>query len=131
MKFDAKAILQAGNWESVSKLITDSVFQALESERSTLKLFEKVSNKLALDIKQELIDAALPYLEVRHYLVHADGKAPSDFKGKYPNIPVKGGYFQLNFKFVESMKTNTKNLLKAYDDAVIAKGLLKASDTQP
>jgi len=130
-KFDAKAILAIGNWESVAKLIADSVFQALEAEKSTLKLFEKISNKLALGIDNNLIEAALPYLEVRHYLVHADGKAPDDFKHKYPGIPIKDGYFQLSYTFVSNLKNTTKALIKSYDEAVVAANLLKAADLQP
>lgn len=131
VKFDAKAILAAGDWKSVARLITDSVFQALEAEKSTLKLFEKISNKLALGVDEGLINSALPYLEVRHYLVHADGKAPGDFKCKYPDIQIQNGYFLLNYNFVENLKTNTKNLVKAFDDAVVAKHLLKDEDLQP
>ncbi len=130
-KFDAKAILAIGNWESVAKLIADSIFQALEAEKSTLKLFEKISNKLALGIDNALIEAALPYLEVRHFLVHADGKAPDEFKQKYPHISIKGGYFQLNYTFVSNLKNTTKALIKAYDEAVVAANLLKAIDLQP
>lgn len=130
-KLDAKAILAIGNWEAVTKLIADSIFQALEAEKSTLKLFEKISNKLALSIDSALIEAALPYLEVRHYLVHSDGEVPADFKQKNPNIPIKDGYIQLNYTFVSNLKNTTKTLIKAYDDAVVSAQLLKAIDLQP
>lgn len=130
-KFDAKAILAAGNWKSVALLITDSVFQALEAERSTLKLFEKMSNKLALDIDKNLISIALPYLEVRHYLVHADGKLPLQFSQEHTHIPVDNkGYVQLNFAFVDGLRTSVKNLIKDYDKKIIAANLLKDEDTQ-
>ncbi|MCX5462858.1 hypothetical protein [Alcaligenes parafaecalis] len=131
VKFDAKAILIAGDWKSIARLITDSVFQALEAEKSTLKLFEKISSKLALGVDDGLIKSAIPYLEVRHYLVHADGRAPSDFKDKYPDIRIQRGYFLLNYSFVENLKTHTKNLVKAFDEAVVAKNLLKNEDLQP
>jgi hypothetical protein len=130
-KFDAKAILEAGDWKSITTMIADSVFQSLEAEKSTLKLFQKISNKLALNIDQKLIDAALPYLEVRHFLVHADGLLPQDFVDNNPGISVKNGFVQIDYKLVNGLRKTVKELIKAYDEKVIAGQLLKAEDTQP
>ena len=55
---DAKEILAAGNWESILQMVTDSIFQKLEAERSTIKLLKIFSDKLGLDVDQSKIDAA-------------------------------------------------------------------------
>lgn len=127
-KLDAKAVLSAGTWPEVARLITDSVFQSLEAEKSTLKLLEKVSTKLALAVDENLIKAALPYLEVRHFLVHVDGKIPAQFKKDNPEIPIKAGHIKLNYKFVSELRIAVKNLIKDYDEKVIAANLLKPED---
>lgn len=128
IKLDAKMVLSAGTWPDVVRLITDSVFQSLEAEKSTLKLLEKVSTKLALGVDENLLKAALPYLEVRHFLVHVDGKIPAQFKKDYPQINIKGGHIRLDYKFVSALRIAVKNLVKDYDEKVIAANLLKPED---
>jgi hypothetical protein len=130
-KIDAKSILALGDWNQVCQLVTDSVFQSLEAEKSTLKLLEKMANKLALNIDANLIAAALPYLEARHFLVHTDGKASEDYTTAYPQIQINNGYIALNFQFISNLRSTVKALVAEYDKEVIAGNLLKAEDTQP
>jgi hypothetical protein len=128
IKLDAKVVLSAGAWPKVARMITDSVFQSLEAEQSTLKLLEKVSTKLALGVDENFIKAALPYLEVRHFLVHRDGKIPPEFKQNNPQIPVKKEHIKLDYKFVGEFRVAVKNLIKDYDEKVITANLLKPED---
>lgn len=130
-KIDAKTALELGNWNSLVQLIADSVFQALESERSTLKLLDKLSKKLALNVKEATINAALPYLEVRHCLVHSDGLLSAEFKEKHKNIVCKDGYVQLDYKFICNLRTSIRALISEYDQCVVASGILKSEDLQP
>lgn len=123
-KFDAKLLLAAGTWEAVARMVADSVFQSLEAEKSTLRLLEKTSSKLALGVDRALIDAALPYLEVRHFLVHADGKLPREFARSNPCIPAKQGYVKLNYQFVTDFRDAVKALVRHYDEKVVAANLL-------
>lgn len=128
-KFDARTILAAGTWENVAHLITDSVFQFLESEKSTLKIIEKMSTKLALGVDEVLIKIALPYLEIRHFLVHADGKIPVDFKKQYPQIKTKSdGHIKLDYQFVCEFRDSIKNLIKEFDEKIISRNLLKTTE---
>ena len=131
-KMDAKAILELGSWENVCKSLAESIFQNLEAERSTLNLLRKIPNKLGLDIPDNLIDDALPYLEVRHALVHTDGRLSPDFVAKYPVIPRKSnGCVDLSFTLINEARTKIKVLMEAYDAEVVAKNLLSADDLQP
>lgn len=130
-KIDAKEVLLAGDWTHISRKIADSVFQALESEKSTLKLIQKISNKLALNIDADLINNALPYLEIRHLLVHTDGKASQEFKDKYPIIRLKGDSVFINHVLVTRMRDAVKSLIKAFDDAVIQNNIVAQQYTQP
>ncbi len=129
-KVDAKTVLELGNWDAVCKMVTDSVFQSLESEKSTLKLLEKMANKLALNVDMTLIHAALPYLEIRHFLVHSDGKVTPEYKAAHKNIPVQNGYVVLNSTFIDGLRSSIKALVANFDKEVINAGLLKKEDTQ-
>ena len=130
-KLDARAVLATGNWAAVATLIADSVFQSLEAEQSTLKLLQKVSIKLNLGVSDALIDAALPYLEVRHFLVHTDGLLTSEFIKKNKKIKTRKRYVQLDFKFVAGMREAVKELVEEFDKKVIAANLLKPKDLHP
>lgn len=123
-KTEANHLLSLGSWEDVCKYVSDSVFQLLENERSTLSLLKSMKGKLGLNIEQRIIDNALPYLETRHLLVHADGKINSTFRSKYPNIPIKGKFVFLDYNFIISMRVAVKELAKAYDKEIIDRNLL-------
>lgn len=130
-KIDAKDDLEAGGWEYITQKIADSVFQALEAEKSTLKLLEKVAKKLGLGVDKALITAALPYLEIRHLLVHADGKASDEYKQKYPTIRLKNDRVFINYVFLTRMRTAVKAMMEDFDKNVIAKDIVDAKYTQP
>lgn len=129
-KIDAKDVLAAGSWGYVTQKIADSVFQALESEKSTLKLLEKFASKLGLEVDRSLIENALPYLEVRHLLVHADGKASDDYKKKYPDIRLKGERVFINYVFLTRMRAAVKTMMEAFDREIIAKNIVDVQHTQ-
>jgi len=131
-KVDAKTVLELGSWDKVCDLVTSSVFQVLEAEKSTVKLLEKMASKLALNVEKSLVTAALPYLEVRHFLVHADGKIPEEYAAQHPHITTDDqGYVVLNYAFITSLRDNVRAMMADYDKEVIATGLLKAEDTMP
>lgn len=131
-KMDAKAILELGSWDNVCKVLAESIFQNLEAEKSTLNLLRKIPNKLGLDIDDALITAALPYLELRHALVHADGRLSAEYVAKYSNISRKNnGYVNLSFTLINDARTKIKALVEAYDAEVLAKHLLAPEDLQP
>ena len=131
-KIDARHVLEMGSWENVAHLITESVFRNIEAEKSTLKLIDKIAKKLALNVNIELIEAVLPYLESRHFLVHTDGKVDDEFKRKYPHIKTTvKGYLQLNNNFLYNLRDTVKELVNEFDKEVIRSNLLKNCDTQP
>lgn len=131
-KIDAKSVLETGSWENVTRLIADSVFQHLEAEKSTISLLKKIRDKLDLKFDEALINKSLPYLEVRHFLVHADGKVSDEFKRKYGHIKTDNkGFIELNYNFICQMRDSVRTLITAYDEAVISSNLLKPEHTQP
>ena len=130
-KISASSILELGGWEAVCRAVTESIFQSLEAERSTLDLLRKMGRKLGLNIDEQLINDALPYLEVRHLLVHADGKLSRKFKEDYPDFPSKNnGYVNLTYAVVTQARDRVMALIAAYDREIIDKNLIAAADVR-
>ena len=129
---DARALLRMGNWESVCEHVAESVFRALENERNTVRLLQKMSKKLGLEVPNHLIDELAPYLEVRHFLVHADGRANPDFQNTNTSfLYTSDGKVVVNYRFVIELQEKSQALIEAFDNAVIANNLLADGFTQP
>lgn len=124
----ASDILQYNSLEELTLKITEQIIQALENERSTKDLIKKICNKIDLEVEEEIINKALPYLDLRHKLVHMDGKADEEFKSKYKNFKYdKDDYVKLNQQVISSAKSNISALVKAIDEAAISKEILSSN----
>lgn len=86
LQIEANDLLKCGSYDAVLDLVGESLFRKLENLRSTKKLIESLDKKLGLGLDQALVDAALPYLELRHLLVHADGVADDAFCERFPGF---------------------------------------------
>lgn len=129
IKVQANDILSKENYIDVVAFITSNVLQSLENERSTLDLLKKVSRKLDLEIDEDLINDALPYLEIRHIFVHSDGKPSQDFRNKYPFIRLRSnGRIELSLGVVRTAFLNVNNMIKEYDRKMIDKGFISANE---
>ena len=132
LKVEARTILKLGNWGALCEFVAESVFQALEKERSTVQLLKKMSSKLGLDVPQELIDDILPYLETRHFLVHADGRVTKQFRENYSDFRYDSyNKIRLNHEFVVDTHKKSLFLVKAFDEALVENNLLSGEYTQP
>ena len=130
--FQANDVLKAGNWNEVVRLVAESVFRRLENERSTKDLIQKMSAKLALNIPQALIDAAVPYFEIRHLLVHADCKADQKFCSAYPQFNLTpGSKVKLDYQLLQSSRSAIFDLVKEFDKQIVQVNLVAANEMQP
>jgi hypothetical protein len=132
VSFEANDILQARNWDAIAQMVAEKVFRKLENEKKTSELLKKINSKLDLGVDINLINAALPYLEIRHLLVHADGKADENFCSKYSticNTPNKK--INNNYSLVLSAKTAVLNLVQDYDNKIVEKSILHNDDLKP
>lgn len=125
----ANDILSMGTKREIVQSIMDQIFQQLENERSTITLISKIRNKLGLAIEQQIIDDALPFLEIRHIFVHSDGKPNQVFLDKYPNIKLDDhNRILLNATFAEEAYNSINNLLIAIDNEMIAKNYFSTAE---
>lgn len=101
----AKDILKFQINGTLTDIIIDRIFQALENERSTIKLINKVCSKLGLTVDKSIIQDALCYLEIRHKLVHTDGLADEDFRKLYPELTyTHDSHIDLTYDTIISMR---------------------------
>ena len=125
IKINAFDILQYDSIDSLASFIAESIIQALENERSTKELIKKVCNKIDLQINEKLIENAMPYLDLRHKLVHSNGVIDEAFIQKYPSIKRdKDNNVVLNHALVKSARKAVSDLVFEIDNKSVEKGLL-------
>lgn len=132
IKLKANRVLSTGNWDTLIGLVSSSVFRLLENERDTKGLLEKMSKKLNMEVDEDKISAALPFLEWRHFLVHADGVADEKFCQAYPTFRVKpGNRIPLRWARIQTARSAVMALIEEFDMKVVQHGVVSASQMQP
>jgi len=118
-------VLQADKLQSLIEDIVAKMFRKLENERSTTALIEKTCSKLGLEIDESTKTNAIYYLEIRHQLVHADGKADVQFKEKHPDLKyTTGDYIDLRYKLIIKVRTAVMKFVDEVDKKALEKGLV-------
>lgn len=129
VNMSANDLLSKPTRKDIIEAIMYQIFQQLENEKSTLELIKKVRNKLGLTISDDIINAALPYLEIRHIFVHADGKPCEEFLEKYPTIQLDAkNRIALNSDFAKRAFSTVKTLLHTMDQDMLAKEYVSSSE---
>lgn len=132
LTFDANVMLSAGSWDNVVSIVSQAIFRQIENKRSTKDLIAEMNTKLNLGIPQQTIDAALPYLELRHLLVHADGYADSKFCRSFPNFAATVGQkVPIDHGVIQSARTAILALIDAFDQAIVANNVVAQTELQP
>ncbi|WP_428827193.1 hypothetical protein ACLIKD_03580 [Azonexus sp. IMCC34842] len=117
---EANDLLAAGNWDNVVHIVARSIFRKLEDEKNTKSLIQSMDSKLGLGITPAILDAALPYFELRHLLVHHGGIADADFCQRFPTFGATAGQkISVEFTVVSNARTAIVALAKHFDSKVI------------
>jgi len=124
----AKDILATSSWEGTVNLISSEIFRKLENERSTKDLVRKASTRLGLNIDNGLLDAAMPYFDTRHILVHRDGKTDERFRNDHPDIRLRARKIVVDLALAKSAKTAVAALAYDIDTKIIAADLVRPQD---
>lgn len=124
----AAEILATGNWEATVRLVSDAIFRKLENERNTKELLRKASARLGLALDQAILDAAMPFLDARHILVHRDGRADDQYRHDYPQVVLRNGKIQTNYQFVIGARNAIDALARHIDERIIHANLVRNQD---
>lgn len=126
ISLSASEILQFSSLDELIMQIAEQIIQDLERERSTKELIDKICKKLDLSVERSVIDNALPYLELRHKLVHTDGKVVSTFQEQYTMFSYHGSEIVLNYTLICEATSKIRDLVLVIDEAARSKGILTA-----
>lgn len=120
-------LISLGSWDKVCDHVVEIVFQKIESQKSTLKLVKQIARRLRIDIDNNIIESAMPFLEARHLFVHEDGKASDEYRKKYKNIDgisFNDEYIVVNYRFIKSLHDSIHELARHIDLKIVNTNLL-------
>ncbi|MBA3548102.1 MAG: hypothetical protein H0T76_16595 [Nannocystis sp.] len=110
------------------------LFRRLEEEAKksgVAKLLSSLDVKLGLGVGEEVRRAALPYLELRHRLVHADGIADEKFCKNYPEMSATAGEpIQLKYERIVSARDAVEGLIRKFDECAVQKSIVPKEDLE-
>jgi hypothetical protein len=72
-------IINLGSYEAIIEDMAAKVFRAMERKQSTPDMLKDIIQITNIEFEGDLLDDALTYLELRHLIIHNDGKADSKF----------------------------------------------------
>jgi hypothetical protein len=129
LNLTALDIYNMGSFDSISNAMIDKIFKELEKPKSTLKLVKAVCGKLSLKGDDVLIGKAVCYLNIRHFLVHGDGKLPADFVEELKAEKIdfscdRRGYIKLNYELIKAFKTSVSELVDHIDNLLMESNFL-------
>lgn len=120
-------LLSADKLQTIVEKTVAKIFRNLESERSTKALIEKTCGKLNIKVRKKTIDDAVYYLEIRHQLVHADGKADEAFKASHGNLSyTDDNYIDLRYKLIKQFRDTVYAFVSEFDSQAIKMSLIQS-----
>lgn len=132
INMSSKELVRIGSYEKIIEKISSEIFRQLENEKSTKTLIEKMDKKLGLNIDEEIIQTAIPYLEIRHILVHRQGKADKQFCDRFPLIDAEvNKLINLKHSLILKARMAIVTLVKEFDKKIVAYGLVETTELQP
>lgn len=124
-----KEIIDATDIKELIDSLINKLFQEIEKEKSTLSLIKEICSKLDLEIDNSIMNKSVSYLNIRHYLVHSDGKLPLTFieELKKNNITVsfdRYNFIKLNYELIKEFKLSVSILIETIDLLLIENHIL-------
>lgn len=86
LTMSAQDLLGCASVEDVHGLVRDALYERFELMSNTRRIVELLDDVLNLGLDRATVQAAQPYIELRHLLVHADGVASQEFCDAFPDF---------------------------------------------
>ena len=127
--FTANDILTKTTKEEIISMVTNRIFRVLENKRDTLLLITELKKRLALEISDDIIKAAMPFLLARHIYVHTDGVPDATYSNNYANMKLDNkGRIKLNKLVIYKAKVAISRLILEFDKELKEKNLIPLSE---
>ena len=85
LQLAASSILECGSWEAVLDSVNDALGERLKV-MGTHKTVEFLDKRIGLGLDEAMVEVAFRYLDLRHLLVHEDGRADERFCKSHPDF---------------------------------------------
>lgn len=129
-----KDLLSCGGWDKVCELFSRDLIRQLEIEsrhRKPLHFFESLDRKLDLGADKRLLDASIPYLALRHVLVHANGIPDKKFCDGYPLLGlVPGQKAPLGYLTCLAAHNAVNAMIRNFDECAVGRSHVPQDDLQ-
>jgi len=126
----ADELLACEDWGAALEMIAVSVGERLDAMGNHKKL-AFLDKRLGLAIDPEHIDAAMPFIELRHLLVHTDGKADEGFCSKWDVLGAHPGEsVKLSEQTTRDARAAITALVEHIDARAVDVGILQDEDQQ-
>ena len=127
-----KQIIEMGTYEQIVQFMMKQLFQIMESVQKEnegkveLNIIKQYKNKFKLSINQNYIDNAMPFLKLRHVLVHSDGVPEESFIKEFPQFkpPKDKRRIQLTHEIIKEAYDNITKLIQVIDIELETKKLV-------
>ena len=129
-----RELLELNDFSTLVNYTSKKILRELEQKKDTSFILTQIPKKLGINIDDQKIKDTKPYLELRHLLVHNDGKIDQCFKNRFPDFPIKTTSkerIDLDLKLIINYRKKIKNLIKEYDKVFISSDLIPNSGIQP
>jgi len=126
----ATAILECGSWECVLDAMTAGLGERLKI-MGTHKTVEFLDRRVGLGLDASIAESALQYLDLRHLLVHEDGRADERFCARHPNfIATPRRTIKLDANIAQDARRAITAFVEHVDERAVSAGVLSSADLQ-
>jgi len=129
-QLSAAAILECGSWELVLDAMTAGLGDRLKV-MGTHKTVEFLDRRIGLGFDESIAEAALQYLDMRHLLVHEDGRADERFCTRHPDfVATPGRTIKLDAHIARDARRAITAFVEHVDERAVRADVLFSADMQ-
>jgi len=126
----ASSILECGSWPAVLDAVHDALEERLKA-LGTHKTVEFLDKRVGLGLDEALVEVAFRYLDLRHLLVHEDGRADERFCKCHPEfLATPGRTIKLDATITREARRAITALVEHLDAQAVGLQVLSPEDMQ-
>lgn len=130
LQLAASTILECGSWEAVLGAVNRALDDRLKA-LGTHKTVEFLDKRIGLGLDASLVEVAFRYLDLRHLLVHEDGRADERFCSSHPDfLATPGRTIKLDAAVAREARQAITALVEHVDARAVSAEVLCLDDMQ-
>lgn len=115
--FEGNEILMQKRREDIVQLVVSQIVRSIDQKKEKLGVIQKTNNKLGLNVSAKTLNKAMPYLLLRHILVHSDGKPEKNYQNIY-QLDNKGKV-DLTLEYIQQAYQAIYDMAQEFDKAMM------------